>query len=307
MDQSDDRGIPPNVPGAQNQSDSDLVDRVRRIAAEDRLRKDKIRAETPLQLFIPGASDLRLAMPNALARSSLFAPIPKGRPRASHVDILLETRSDAAIGYCGEQLDETDADLVMRLIHEARTCPLGKPVPLNRAALLRSLGRNTGKHDYQWLRRRLEALAAATLYIEIKREDVILYQVGHDKVFCLIQHLNCLDGSGVCTYTLDPRWAVLFSNRNYALIDWEKRRQIKRGNDMAKALQLLFATSRNRRQPFELDKLKAKMRYASPMGKFRLSLMAGVSELERLGVITEGQIEKNSKGNEQLTVLLPSG
>lgn len=36
------------------------------------------------------------------------------------------------------------------------------------------------------------------------------------------------------TYTLDPRWVLMFGNREYSLIDWDKRMQIRRGLDMAK-------------------------------------------------------------------------
>jgi hypothetical protein len=95
----------------------------------------------------------------------------------------------------------------------------------------------------------------------------------------------------------------MFGNREYSLIDWDKRMQIGRGQDMAKTLQRLLATSADPVQRYALDWLKDKMEYASPIRKFRGALQAAVDELERLE-IASGNIEDSTKGKQQLVLRL---
>jgi len=84
------------------------------------------------------------------------------------------------------------------------------------------------------------------------------------------------------TVSVDPRWRYLYENREFAFIDLEQRLRIRRGQDMAKTLQRLVATSDETVQRFRLDWLKEKMQYRSPMRKFKMSLTAAMEELERV-------------------------
>jgi hypothetical protein len=92
----------------------------------------------------------------------------------------------------------------------------------------------------------------------------------------------------------------MFSNQEYALLDWDKRMQIGRGQDMAKALQRLVATSSNPVQHYALDWLKDKMQYASPVRKFRETLESAVQELVRLEIIVKGVVEKSTKDRDSI-------
>jgi len=277
---------------------------VKKKAAEAAERAEQKAAETPRQLFLPGF-DLG-AMPNHINRSSLFAPVARGR-RKFHRQTAMVTRSDCVLEYTGEQLDEADADLVMALIFFAQKQPLGTPVPLERARLLRKIGRSTGKNDYDWLHRRIKALTEATLFLEAKKPDISTrYIIGKTVSFRIVSSFVYDDKTESYTYTLDPRWVQMFANREYALIDWDKRLQIGRGQDMAKALQRLFATSSDPVQRYALDWLKDKLEYSSPMRKFRESLIAACAELERLEIIARARIEQSSRGKEQLAVWLPA-
>lgn len=261
--------------------------------------------EEPQKLLLPGIDDFMRAMSNHVARSSLFAPIARG-PRKFHTDTPLVTRRDAVMSYTGEQLDEADADLVLQLIYEGHRFPLGSPVTLNRAALLRALGRETGNSQYAWLHRRMKALTVATLFIEAKKPDGLTkYRVGDTDAFHIVESFRYYHAAQSYTFTLDPRWAVLFSNREFALIDWDKRLRIGRGHDMAKAMQRLLATSSNQRQSYALDWLKEKMQYMSPIRKFRQALAAAARELERLEMIAAWRIETSVKRKEQITIWLP--
>jgi len=276
---------------------------VEQKAAEAVTRLEQKSTETPRQLWLPGF-DIG-AMPNHINRSSLFAPIARGR-RKFHRQTPMVTRSDCVLEYTGEQLDEADADLVMALIFFAQKQPLGTPVVLNRAALLRKIGRSTGKHDYDWLHRRIKALTEATLFLEAKKPDgSTRYTIGKTVSFRIVSSFVYDDETESYTYTLDPRWVQMFANREYSLIDFERRLMIGRGQDMAKALQRLFATSSDPVQRYALDWLKDKLEYSSPMRKFRESLMAACAELERLEIIARARIEQSTRGKPQLAVWLP--
>ena len=132
--------------------------------------------------------------------------------------------------------------------------------------------------------------------------------MGKMQSFNVLKDLDYDGESEAYTFTLDPRWVVMFGNREYSLIDWDKRMQIGRGQDMAKTLQRLPATSADPVQRYALDWLKGKMEYSGRMRDFRDALARAVRELERLEIIAKGCIEDSTKGKPQLALWLqPSG
>lgn len=271
-------------------------------AARGREAVEQKAAETPQQLFLPGF-DIG-AFPNHLNRSSFIAPIARGR-RKFHRQAAMVTRRDCVLEYTGEQLDEADGDLIMALIAFAQPFPVGTSVPLNRAELLRKIKRSTGKHDYEWLHRRIKALTEATLFLEAKKPDgSTRYSIGKTVSFRIIAAFSYDDEAEAYSYSLDPRWVQMFGNREYSLIDWDKRMQIGRGQDMAKTLQRLLATSADPVQRYALDWLKSKMEYSGRMRDFRDALARAVRELERLEIIAKGCIEDSTKGKPQLALWL---
>lgn len=270
-------------------------------AANAQANADKRQFEQPKQLFLPGF-DIG-TMPNHLNRSSLFAPVARGR-RKLHNDTVMVSRSDCVLEYSGEQLDEADADLIMALIWFAQRQPIGELVELNRKALLRRV--KTGKigsSQYEWLHRALKRLRKATLVLEAKKPDGSRrYQIGKMQTFDILKALEYDDQTEAYVFALDPRWVKMFSNREYARLDWDARMQIGRGLDMAKTLQRLIACSNDKTQRYALDRLKQQMQYGSPIRKFRHALMAAVAELQRLRVVTDGNIETSTKGKLQLVI-----
>lgn len=285
-------------------SKRDPLEWIKQKAAEVAAQAEQKAAETPRQMFLPGF-DIG-AFPNHLNRSSFIAPIARGR-RKFHRQAAMVTRRDCVLEYTGEQLDEADGDLIMALIAFAQPFPVGTSVPLNRAELLRKIKRSTGKHDYEWLHRRIKALTEATLFLEAKKPDgSTRYSIGKTVSFRIIAAFSYDDEAEAYSYSLDPRWVQMFGNREYSLIDWDKRMQIGRGQDMAKTLQRLLATSADPVQRYALDWLKGKMEYASPMRKFREALAAACKELERLEIITAHKIEDSTKGKPQLALWLPA-
>jgi len=260
-------------------------------------------AEQPKQMFLPGF-DVG-AFPNHLNRSSFIAPIARGR-RKFHRQAAMVTRKDCVLEYTGEQLDEADGDLIMALIAYAQRQPLGVMVSLNRAEVLRKLGRSTGKSQYDWLHRRLKALTEATLFLEAKKPDgSTRYSVGKTVSFRIISGFTYDDEDETYSYSMDPRWVQMFGGREYGLIDWDKRLQIAQGQDLAKSLQRLISTSSDRVQRYSLDYLKARAQSDGRMRDFRYALMRAVHELVRLGIVIKGNIEDSTRGTPQLALWLP--
>lgn len=289
---------------ADSKRTRDPLEWVKNKAAEVQEVVEKKASETPRQMFLPGF-DIG-AMPNHLNRSSFIAPIARGR-RQFHRQSVMVSRKDCVLEYTGEQLDEADGDLIMALIFFARTQALGTPVPLNRKELLRKIkSGGIGSTQYDWLHKSMKRLREGTLFLEAKKPSgATRYTIGKMESFNILKDLGYDDKSEIYTYTLDPRWVVMFGNREYSLIDWDKRMQIGRGLDMAKTLQRLLATSSDPVQWYALDNLKAQMEYASPMRKFKGALEAACKELERLEIVNAWQIEDSTKGKSQLALWIP--
>ena len=149
----------------------------------------------------------------------------------------------------------------------------------------------------------MKAFYKASFIIEVKRRDgSTKYCVGDTRAFRIVADLDYDGDNERYTVTLDPRWRQLFENQEFALIDWNKRLQIGRGQDMAKALQRLIAASADPVQAYAMSWLKDKMQYASPMRKFREAVSAAVDELKRVGVIARGEIDVGRRGSAQLVL-----
>lgn len=271
---------------------------IKQKAAEVTVAAERKAAETPVQMFLPGIDEFMRAMPNHIARSSLFAPVARGRKKI-HKDTVLVSRGDALIKFWGEQLDEAQADVWMQAMHEAVKVPLGEPVIIERAAFLRSIGRSTGYEQYKWLHRTMESLAFAMLVIEVTKDGTPKMAIGKTRAIHMIEGFDYDDEAQAYTLRVDPRWRAMYGNREFALIDWEKRLKFGPRQDMAKALQRLVATSADPVQRNGLDWLKDKLEYAGRLRDFKDALEKAMRELERLEIIGGGRIEVSTKGKEQ--------
>ena len=272
---------------------------IKQKAAEVAAKAEQKAAETPRQMFLPGMDEFMRAMPNHIARSSLFAPVARGRKRM-HKDTVLQSRGDAVIKFWGEQLDEAQADVWMQAMKEAQRQPLGEAVTINRADFLREIGRQTGNYEYKWLHRTMQALAFAMLVIEVTKDDgKPKLSIGKTRALHMIEGFDYDDEAEAYTLRIDPRWHAMYGNREFALVDWEKRLEFGRNQDMAKSLQRLISTSSDVVQRFSLEYLKGRAQSAGRMRDFRDALEKAMRELERLGIIAGGRIEKSTKGKEQ--------
>lgn len=263
-------------------------------------------AETSVQVFLPGMDEFVRSLPNQVADSSLFAPLARGAKKM-HAGALLASRLNTTLTYWGVQLNELHADITMQLLWEQQRqgVAVGDVVMLNRNTFLKLIGWGTGGKDYKRFHRYMLELTGAMLVIESKKSNgASKYHIGATKTFRILDNFECDEGGENYRYRLDPRWVVMFGNREYALLDWSKRLQIGAGQDLAKALQRLLATSADPVQRFGLEMLKDKMQYGGRVRDFRDALARAMSELERLEIVARWEIGQSSKAKEQLTIWL---
>ncbi len=270
------------------------------------------------QLFLPGVGETMAAQPNALARTSLFAPVRAGRRKVYNCDRLI-SRKDIVIEFSGVQLTEDHADICMELIsiQTGSGIDVGDFVPLVCATVLKNLGWGTGGKSYNRFHRCMKELSAATIFIETFRTDgTSKYKlgvsseqqsktrpsIGQTDLFRLVDKFKNEEGGEDYQFKLDPGWFKLFSNNEYALIDLDARRKIKSRFTLAKSLQRLIATSKNSVQRYQLIYLKELAQDFGRIRDFRDRVTGALNELRRIGIIDEWNLGKNSKKCEQVTI-----
>lgn len=229
--------------------------------------------ELPSQMHL-FPDDIRV-IPNYLARTPLFSPVRPGR-RKHHESELLASPKGFEIRFSGEQLDQSDCDVFMQLIHEARGKTLGEPVALNRSDFLFQIGRDNGGKNYEWLSSVFKRLNGARIHVESERYKVNVALVSktiEDKVTSSFQ------------VALDPDIIKIFSGKEYTFIDWEKRKSIEKRVDLCKWLQNFICSNEKGLQRNTIENLRNWSGYNSPLRKFREALLEAVHELERVDII----------------------
>jgi hypothetical protein len=259
----------------------EVLARAAGVRETQRRREEQVKADVVATESLPRQmplfhEDLR-AISNDLARSPLFSPIRPGRRKAR--DEALASPAGVEIHYKGEQLDQSDCDVFMQLVHSARGKTIGmeNPIRVNRARLLGQIGRADGGKNYEWLGSVLTRLQQAHLKVENKRyklETNLISKIVTDKE------------EGTFFIVLDADIIKMFSGTDHTLVDWEKRLLIEKRVDLAKWLHSFTCSHERGLQRWAVKSLREWSGYASPVRKFREGLMEALQELERIGIIS---------------------
>lgn len=294
---------------SQKQRSSARLNEALTRLAENAGKQAAIQSEQePLQLekptfkriYLPGIGENTRAMPNYIARSGVFAPVARGR-RAMHDDTVFLQNERVTIKGSGKQLGEDHADVWMHAMYLQMICPNGQQPVVNRADFLRALGRNTSGASYQWLHNAMKDLARFTLSIEASRSNGILkYSFGNhpaSRVLAMLGGFDYDDELDEYTLYVDPRWVQIFGNREFTLIDWTTRLNMR--YELSKSLQRLIGTSKDSEQRYSLQILKERAQYHGRLRDFRPALERAIHELAELGLILSPRIETSRRGVEQ--------
>lgn len=234
------------------------------------------------QLSLPFWSDVNRAMPNHIARSSLFTPLKKG-PRPFLDDNLLYSRKDVEITYTGYALDESDADLWMQLLHCFRETSNNESIYFVKSQLIKSLKKRKGSSAYKWLDESLTRLQRGAIKIESDKYTLSTHMIpkyAFDKV------------KNTYYLQIDSDIAKLFSNNEFSLLDWEQRLSLE--YDLAKSLHCQISASSNKKQKYEFsDLMKRFKRNEKNLKYLKRDLKKACYELQEKNVLIRFELNEN--------------
>lgn len=251
-------------------------------AEPERVRQPAPRNTAEASQFPPFPDETR-PVSNSMARSALFAAI-QGKDRQMFDNVLLATVDGIEIRFSGKQLNQDDHDVLMQLVYLARHTPLGEDVTIPGHAILKGLGRTTGKSQHQQLRDEIARLVNGGL--SLRHTTRKIEYLGH-----LLERAAQEETSRHWVYRFNPELKVLYGNTAYTLLDWQQRVKLK-GKDLARWLQLWIIGHTPQPFPVKVAYLREKCgSRAKSLRHFREKLRTALKDLEEEGVITKGWID----------------
>lgn len=113
--------------------------------------EDLVQNFTELPESIPVLSEQKRAVPNAILRSSLFGVVGKGHREYKENELKASVQG-LTVKFTGKQLDQADLDVYLECIRRCFNYALGGGVRFSIYYFLKSIGRNTGKSDHEWVK-----------------------------------------------------------------------------------------------------------------------------------------------------------
>jgi TrfA protein len=221
---------------------------------------------------------------NVIARSALFAAI-KSKDRRQMKKEIVASQEGIEISFTGEQLNQDDHDNFMQLVKLASGRPLGQTVIVPANAILRTLGRSTGKSQHDQLRADMDRLVSGTVTIRANGFEYI----GH-LVDDALQDTREPVHKRHWAYRLNPRLVTLFAPNRYTLNNWETRQRLSQ-KDLARWLQLwLESNAQNFATGVDTIRTRCGSQRAD-LRKFRFSLKQALEDLKEAGVIHHWAID----------------
>lgn len=218
--------------------------------------------------YLPTCKNTHVPTPNVILRSALFGVVKKGT-RQYEKGILKATFNGYAVKYTGEQLDQSDLDVWLECLQRCQTTPLGHTVRFAIHDFLRSIGRNTGKTDHEWLKGVFVRFRACAVEISDDR---------YEYIGGLVNDIYRDKETGEYCIELHPKISACFSGTSWTGISKNIRLQLK-----GKPLTLWlhgFYSSHNKPLPMKVSTLKELC--GSDRGelrKFRYDLKKSLAEL----------------------------
>jgi len=208
-----------------------IVERAQALAAKALTRE---REEKPGKLvYLPTWPDAMRGMPNVIARSALFGIIQRGKRKyVEGQKIAIPAVTGVTILHTGPQLDQNDLDVWLQCLHLTRNQAIGTPIRFTSCAFLRSIGRNTGKRDYEWLQGVFRRLMSSVIEIECMRKGF----AGQ-----LIRDWYRDETTGENVIILNPKIAALFADDAWTAEQWSERMALK-GHQLARWLHTFYST-----------------------------------------------------------------
>ena len=194
-------------------------------------------------------------------------------------DEIVACQDGIQISFTGEQFNQDDHDTFMQLVKLASGRPLGETVVVPANAILRTLGRSTGKSQHEQLRADFKRLFEGSVVIKTKDFEYF----GH-LIDDALQDTREVAHKRHWAYRLNPRLVTLFMPTRYTLNNWQTRQELSQ-KDLARWLQLwLESHAQNFATGVETIRERCGSRTVS-LRHFRASLRVALDDLKTAGVI----------------------
>lgn len=246
-------------------------------------------------IVVPRTPGETAPMSNYLARTSLFAPIRKGR-RVMHDKQKLHSPEGLDVLYSGKQLDMADQDVYLTALRLAAGIKPGDRIVINRAAFLRMLGykHNPGARDYKWLEESFYRISTGRVIIEARNMKANLPLIGA----LLMDEI-----SGDYYFTIPRETYALWAKNLYGYIDLEKRHALERNVPLSKWLQSYAQSHAPGQHTISMDLLHTWCGYGGRLRDFRDSLIGALEELARVGILKAWSIQVRGLGRQKKNMI----
>jgi len=179
-------------------------------------------------------------------------------------------------------LNQDDHDVLMQLVFIARDKRLGQFVVVSAYAILKGLGRQHGGHEHEQLRQEIERLTKGSVTLRSKEINYTGHLIDESLQDLRTRHWM---------YRFNVNMRAFFGLDNYTLIDWERRKNLKR-KDLARWLQLYWSTH-SKPFPVSVDYLREKSgSQTAELREFRRMIRHALKVLDDNGDIEEWKIEQ---------------
>jgi hypothetical protein len=212
--------------------------------AEVAARAKRRREDDAIAAGLPEWPEKARGIPNGALRSSLFGAIRKG-PRKFLKRTKLQSVNGLTIVFNGPRLSQSDLDVWEHCLHLARINGTGCQIRFTGYSFLKSIGRNTGKSDREWLKGVLLDLASSVVEISD----------GKRAYFGPLIHHGIRDEETMeFVIEVNPRVALLYGADGWTQIEWAQRWALRR-QPLAQWLHGFYSTH-SEPYPYKVETLR---------------------------------------------------
>lgn len=248
----------------------------------------------PVAMHLRGwVKDKNTPASNILELSALFGVMNKKEGRPMFANAVMFSRATTVLRFSGQGLCQFDWD-VWHLLLDACNGQLGASCKVQSMELIRKLGWQKSGQNIALLKESAKRLRNAVVYIE-SESDKNKFSLGKFVSLNLLKTLDCFDGNELY-FSFDERFAKLFSNNEYGLIDWEVRKKLK-SNELAKLIQIVVMGQKANCQIHKVEKIQKYSRLTSEPKKFVQLLMKALNLMVRVGAINSYWVSKPPRGH----------
>lgn len=251
------------------------------LEALDKLTQSRrpVAKKTAPQMALDLWPDAVRGVPNAVLRGALFS-VSQRRTWAKNE--VLASVDGVEVRFTGQRFNQTDLDLWEMLVHLARLQPLGNEVHFTAHALLKALGRGTGKSQHQQLHEEIVRLRAGT-------SEIVWTDTGKSFIGGMLSNAYRDKETGRYVAILDEQMHKLYQE-GYSQVDWGQRQALG-NNNLAKWLHG-FYSSHAKPYPYKVATLKELCGSTTKdLREFRRMLKAALEELVAVGLLTTWSID----------------